>query len=147
MLDQDGLAAFESRCLADHPPRCRAACPFDLDVRTFLFHLGRAEFEKARALLDRHLPLPSLLTLLCDHPCENVCLRADLGGALALQNLERVCLTEVSSTLRTLPLPPKHQRMAIVGSGLAALTAAWDLAAKAYPVTLFSAGDLKAPIL
>ncbi|MBO4301074.1 MAG: 4Fe-4S dicluster domain-containing protein [Desulfovibrio sp.] len=146
-MDQDSLRAFESRCTQESPPRCRAACPFDLDCRTFLARMAEGKQDEARKLLDRHLPLPHVLVRLCDHPCENTCLRRDLGGSVALHGLELACLLNTDSQERLLPLPPKRYRMAIVGAGLAGLAAAWDLARKAYPVVLFHEGSIEDTLL
>ncbi len=142
MMDQDSLREIESRCTQESPPRCRAACPFDLDARAFLARMAEGKTGEARKLLERHLPLPGILARICDHPCEDACLRRDLGGSVALHGLELACMRAAGSRERTLPLPPKRFRMAVVGAGLAGLAAAWDLARKAYPVTvLFHAGE------
>lgn len=136
MLDQDSLHAFEARCTQESPPRCRVSCPFDLDCRAFLAFLENDKTVEARKVYERHVPLPGIMALLCDHPCEQACLRRDLGGAIALHGLEVFCMLSCESQERPLPLPPKRFRMAILGAGLAGLTAAWDLARKAYPVTV-----------
>ena len=141
MLDQDSLHAFEARCTQESPPRCRLACPFDLDCRAFLTLLEQGKIDEARKLLVRHVPLPGIMVRLCDHPCEQACLRRDLGGAIALHDLELFCMRSSQSQERSLPLPPKRLRMAILGAGLAGLTAAWDLAHKGYPVTVFHNGE------
>ena len=91
----------------------------------------------ARKVLERHLPLPGILARLCDHPCENACLRHDLGGSVAMHGLELACMLEVGAQSRPLPMPPKKFRMAVLGAGLAGLAAAWDLSRKAYPVTVY----------
>ncbi|MBO4313607.1 MAG: 4Fe-4S dicluster domain-containing protein [Desulfovibrio sp.] len=136
-MDQDSLRAFEARCTQESPPRCRTACPFDLDCRAFLARLAEGRTAEARKFLERHVPLPGVMALLCDHPCEDACLRRDLGGAIALRRLELFCMLSCGSQERPLPLPAKRFRMAVLGAGLAGLAAAWDLARKAYPVTLF----------
>ena len=146
-MDQTTLHDFESRCTQESPPRCRAACPFDLDARAFLARMAEGKTAEARKLLERHLPLPHVLARLCDHPCENLCLRRDLGGSIALHGLELACMSAESAAQRVLPMPPKRFRLAIVGAGLAGLAAAWDLARKSYPLTLFHQGELADTLL
>ena len=48
---------------------------------------------------------------------------------------------------RSLPMPRKQKRIAVIGAGLAGLVCAWDLAGKGYPVTVFHEGDPKAQLL
>ena len=137
MMDQKRLHEIEARCTQESPPRCRAACPFDLDVRAFMTHMAAGRVSEARKLLERHLPLPGVLARLCDHPCEEVCLRRDLGGSVAMHGLELSCMLTAGQQSRPLPLPPKKKRMAVAGAGLTGLAAAWDLSRKGYPVTVF----------
>ena len=140
MMDQKRLHEIEARCTQESPARCRAACPFDLDVRLFMAHMAEGKTGEARKLLERHLPLPGIMARICDAPCENVCLRRDLGGSVAMHGLELACMLAAGPQSRPLPLPPKRFHMAVVGAGLAGLAAAWDLSGKAYPVTVFHAG-------
>lgn len=140
MMDQDSLHRIEARCTQESPPRCRAACPFDLDVRAFMARMAEGRPAEARKLLERHLPLPGILARICDHPCESVCLRQDLGGSLAVHGLELACVLAQGQQGRPLPLPRKKLRLAVAGAGLAGLAAAWDLSRKGYPVTIFHQG-------
>ncbi|QCC84859.1 hypothetical protein DDIC_02990 [Desulfovibrio desulfuricans] len=139
-MDQQRLHEIESHCTQESPPRCRVACPFGLDVRAFMARLAEGKPGEARKVLERHLPLPGILASICDHPCENACLRQDLGGSVAMHGLELSCMLAVGAQGRPLPLPPKKYRMAIMGAGFAGLVAAWDLSRKAYPVTVFHTG-------
>ena len=140
MMDQKRLHEIEARCTQESPPRCRDACPFDLDVRTFMARMAEGKPGEARKLVERHLPLPGIMARLCDAPCENTCLRRDLGGSVAMHGLELACMLAVGPQGRPLPLPPKRFSIAILGAGLAGLAAAWDLSRKAYPVTVYHAG-------
>ena len=145
MLDQQHLHEIEARCTQEAPPSCQSACPLRLDVRLFVSHMAEGRWAEARKLLDRHLPLPGILCHVCDHPCEDLCLRRDLGGALAVADLERACL-RLSSPPRPLPRPRKEARVAVLGAGLAGLVAAADLARKGLQVTLWYEGHAAAAL-
>ncbi|MBB5142062.1 pyridine nucleotide-disulfide oxidoreductase/dicluster-binding protein [Desulfovibrio intestinalis] len=147
MMDQKRLHEIEARCTQESPPRCREACPFDLDVRTFMARMAEGKPGEARKLMERHLPLPGIMARICDAPCENVCLRRDLGGSVAMHGLELACMLAVGPQGRPLPLPPKRFSIAVMGAGLAGLAAAWDLSRKAYPVTVFYAGTPSQAVL
>ena len=95
MMDQKRLREIEARCTQESPARCRAACPFDLDVRLFMARMAEGKTGEARKLLERHLPLPGIMARICDAPCEHVCLRRDLGGSIAMHGLELACMLAV----------------------------------------------------
>ncbi len=141
MLEQSQLHAVEARCTQEAAPRCRTACPLDMDVRSFLECLAAGKMRDARKLLERHLPLPGVMTAVCDHPCENACLRRDLGGGLAVSALEKFCMKAVSAQTKPLIRPPKGQKLAVLGAGLAGLTAAFDISRKGFAVTLHHEGE------
>ncbi|MDR2054393.1 MAG: 4Fe-4S dicluster domain-containing protein [Desulfovibrio sp.] len=145
-FDQAHLHEIESRCTQESPPRCQGLCPFQLDVRAFLAAMAESRHAQARKILDRALPLPGILTRICDHPCENACLRQGLGGSLAISKLEQHCAA-VAEPSRMLPLPPKKFSLAVLGSGLAGLVAAAELARKGYPVTIFYRDEITAPLV
>mgnify|MGYP002767677465 CR=1 FL=1 len=52
--------------------------------------VGSGRLREARKLLQRTMPMPSIFGRICDHPCEGGCLRADLGGSLAVGSVETV---------------------------------------------------------
>ncbi len=147
MLEQSQLHAIEAHCTQEAAPRCRTSCPLDMDVRAFLVHLASDKPREGRKLLERHLPLPAVLTAVCDHPCESACLRRDLGGGLAIAALERFCMNAVPEQSRPLIRPPKAQKLAVLGAGLAGLTAAFDISRKGFAVTVFHEGAREAALL
>ncbi|HJD96611.1 pyridine nucleotide-disulfide oxidoreductase/dicluster-binding protein [Mailhella massiliensis] len=140
MLEQSQLHAIEARCTQEAAPRCRTACPLDMDVRSFLECLAAGRTRDARKFVERHLPLPAVLTAVCDHPCENACLRRDLGGSLAVSALEKFCMKAAPQQSRPLIRPPKAQNLAVLGAGLAGLTAAFDISHKGFSVTVYHEG-------
>lgn len=140
-FDQKGMHALEARCTQENPPRCQVACPFNLDVRGMLTLLAEGREREARRLVQRSLPLPGIVSRICDHPCESSCLRAELGGALAVADIERWLVLTLPAPAAGFPQRAKSQRMAILGAGLAGLVCAFDLAGKGYPVDLFHTGE------
>ncbi len=147
MLEQSQLHAIEARCTQEAAPRCRTACPLDMDVRSFLECLAAGKLRDARKLIERHLPLPGVMCAVCDHPCENACLRRDLGGSLAVSALETFCMKAVPVQTRPLVRPPKGQSMAVLGAGLAGLTAAFDISHKGFAVTVYHEGERAGALL
>ncbi|MDR1857105.1 MAG: 4Fe-4S dicluster domain-containing protein [Desulfovibrio sp.] len=146
-FDQQHLHETEARCTQESPPQCRQACPFSLDVRAFMQHCAKGDFGQARRLLERNLPLPDVMGLICDHPCETACLRRDLGGSCAIGDLERFCLAHLPVQSRPLPMPPKRFSIAVLGAGLAGLAAVWNLSRNGYPVTCLHGGERTSALL
>lgn len=109
-MEQSILKEFENKCTAENPPACEAACPFHLDVRSFATHLKNSEWQKARVILEKALPFAPLMSTLCDHPCEDVCLRKNLGQAVAIKELELACLEYSSPGITKKPLPDKGKK-------------------------------------
>lgn len=68
-MEQNELRVWESRCIQEEMPLCRAACPLQMDVRAFMEAVP-AGAASARRLLERHLPLPGFFALICDHPAK-----------------------------------------------------------------------------
>jgi Fe-S oxidoreductase len=87
------------------------------------------------------MPFPGILGRICDHPCEERCKRGPLGGPIAIGSLERHCVEKFDGKKRVQPLPRKNHRIAVLGAGLAGVTAAWDLLKKGFTVSLFEPGD------
>lgn len=142
-MDQQELRQWESRCIQEELPFCQAACPLHVDVRAMLDMLAKGDADAARKILERTLPLASVLGLLCEAPCEVRCKRVESdgpGAGLAIGRLERFLVTHAKPGPRPLRLPGKTARAEVLGQGLAALTCSWDLLKKGYAVTLHTLG-------
>jgi Fe-S oxidoreductase len=140
-MDQKQLREWERRCIQEEPPFCQAACPLHVDGRAFLGLLAKADTDGARKVLERTLPLPSVLGRICEAPCEAACKRREAGDALALGRLERFAISAGRPGMRPMRLPGRKGEALLFGFGLAALTCAWDLLKKGYGVTLRTLGQ------
>ncbi|AGW12795.1 putative 4Fe-4S ferredoxin iron-sulfur binding domain-containing protein [Megalodesulfovibrio gigas DSM 1382 = ATCC 19364] len=141
-MEQQTLRAWEQRCTQEEPPKCQAACPLHVDVRAFMAAMQQGKWKEARAVLARTMPLPGVLGLVCEQPCQTSCRRADLDEALRIGDLERAAIRLFPQREAIRPLPAKNVQVAILGAGLSALTCAWDLGKKGYtPVLHAPAGE------
>jgi Fe-S oxidoreductase len=140
-MEQDTLREWEHKCIQEEPPECTAACPIHLDARLFVKEMGRGDREAAFKVLAKTMPFPGILGRICDHPCEQKCKRGEVEAPIAIGLLERSCVEHATGKVRVQLLPRREHTIAVVGSGLAGLTTAWDLLRKGFRVTIFEQND------
>ncbi len=126
-------------------PPCNHICPAGNDVQGFLEALAREKTDEALRILLRTTPFPSVCGRVCPAPCMDNCNRIALDGAVNVRQLERYAGDHGVVELR--PAERRPQRVAIVGSGPAGLTAAYHLALSGYQVTVLEAGGEAGGIL
>ena len=89
-MEQIELRALEDKCIQEYPPTCTATCPLHVDVRALAAAAGRGDFTAARAVLQRVLPFPGIISRVCDQPCAAVCKRSDTRPTRAIRPIARV---------------------------------------------------------
>ena len=142
LVEQDELKRQEDKCTQENPPACTAGCPIHVDARKVMLDIQNQDLKSALATLQKRQPFPGIIGRICDHPCEDVCKRQEVGTTIAISELERFCVQNQSAKIAKVGMvPPKSQTVAVVGSGLRGLTAAYDLAKKGYKVSLFEKAD------
>ena len=141
-MEQDELKRQEAKCTQESAPSCTAGCPIHVDARKLMLDIQNKDLKSALKTLHKKQPFPGIIGRICDHPCEDVCKRKEVGTSIAISALERFCVqNQAGKMAKAVILPPKSQTVAVVGSGLRGLTAAYDLAKKGYKVSLFEKVD------
>ncbi len=131
--------AYTQRCFNGEPATCSFACPFHLDLRNFLDKASKGKWNSAYKALRSAVTFPVVVSRLCPRPCEGACQRSSTGDApIAVGMIERACLNFAKSRKpESYAIPPKSEKIAVVGAGVAGLSCALGLAAKKYNVTVF----------
>ena len=121
---------------------CSFACPAGIQAHGYVSLIRSGEYEKAFQLVLEATPLAGTLGRACYAPCETECTRGELEGTLPIRRLKRFADDwhhEHFDGPGVTVAPPNGKRVAIVGSGPAGLTAAWQLARGGYGVKIFEA--------
>ncbi|HVP20631.1 MAG TPA: NADPH-dependent glutamate synthase [Anaerolineaceae bacterium] len=132
------------RCLECAKPGCKAGCPVNVDIRSFLERIEEGDFRSAIDIIKLTNALPAITGRVCPQEvqCEETCLLAKKYEPVAIGRLERfVADWEASEGLSNNPrqVKPSGKKVAVVGSGPAGLTVAADLARTGHQVTIFEA--------
>ncbi|HPM75772.1 MAG TPA: NADPH-dependent glutamate synthase [bacterium] len=133
-----------SRCLQCKKQPCIAGCPVEVPIPQFIKLVADGHFLEAADLIKSVNSLPAVCGRVCpqESQCEQVCVLANKGNAIAIGRLERFVADYqadhgVAEDLTV--AAPTGKRVAIVGAGPAGLTAAADLAKRGYEVEIFEA--------
>lgn len=119
---------------------CRMGCPANLNVQGYVAMVKEGKYREAVEIIMRDLPFPGVLGRVCPHRCEESCRRKQVDQPISIREIKRVAADHAPVT--ELPVPAidrKEDRVAIVGSGPAGLTAAYFLALDGYKVTVYEA--------
>ena len=121
---------------------CIDECPVDQQVPLYMDAVRQGDFAAAVRITREDNPLPSILGQVCDHLCENTCIRTHLDQPLAIRHVKRFIMEqEQPITLDPRPRSGARPRVAIVGAGPAGLSAAQALARAGWQVTILEAHD------
>jgi NADPH-dependent glutamate synthase beta subunit-like oxidoreductase/2,4-dienoyl-CoA reductase-like NADH-dependent reductase (Old Yellow Enzyme family) len=122
-------------------PPCNAACPAGTNVQEMVYLISEGRLKEAIEVIRETNPLPVICGRVCRHPCEKECLRGRVEDSISIAALERLAGDLESSQEEEITPAPrrKKEKVAIIGSGPAGLTAAYNLATLGYGITIFEA--------
>src|SRR6266513_1583261 len=122
----------------DKMPPCNNACGTNEKIQGYLDLVKRGKYLDAYALIKEDMPFPSVTGRVCYHPCEQACNRGQYDEAISIRAVERF-LGDLGQALAhdvVKARTPNGKKVAIVGSGPAGHSAAYQLARLGYAVTI-----------
>ena len=122
-------------------PPCQEACPIRQDTRGYVALIAKGKFKEALELIREVNPLPAVCGFICHHPCEEACLRKDVDHPIPIRLLKRFVseYEQKEGRIRMRSNKKRKEKILVVGSGPAGLTAANDLRLLGYGVMIFEA--------
>src|SRR3979411_1810338 len=122
----------------DKMPPCNNACGTNEKIQGYLDLVKRGKYLDAYALIKEDMPFPSVTGRVCYHPCEQACNRGQYDEAISIRAVERF-LGDLGQALPRDVVKagsPNGKKVAVVGSGPAGHSAAYQLARLGYEVTI-----------
>ena len=124
---------------------CKAACPTHISVQGYVALIAVGKYKEALKLIKQENPFPSVCGRVCNHPCEEACMRGKVEQPIDIMHLKRfVADLDLNDATKYVPeiKEKKGKKVAVVGAGPAGLSCAYYLAIEGYDVTVYE----KAPI-
>jgi formate dehydrogenase beta subunit len=125
---------------------CMTACPVHTQAGRYVSLIAQGRYEEAYRYARTPNPFASICGRVCGHPCEPACRRGQLDLPISIRALKRFVTERYGPESRN-PInvfngrrePKRGEKVAIIGSGPAGMSAAHDLALLGYSVTIFEA--------
>lgn len=140
------MAVLEAtRCMDCPDPQCMTGCPVSINIPGFIKNIERVHFPEAALVLKQTSALPAVCGRVCpqERQCESKCIYLRMGRpAVAIGYLERFAADSArNSGDDALPAcdAPNGKKIAVVGSGPAALSFAGDMVRRGYDITIYEA--------
>ena len=124
---------------------CTFTCPAGIKAHGYVSLTRSGEYEKAFQLILETTPLVGSLGRACFAPCEDACSRGSLEGPVPIRRIKRFIADTHYASGRDVGVTAGDDnglRVAIVGSGPAGLTAAWQLRLMGYGVKVFESAPV-----
>ncbi len=126
---------------------CHDACPTHMNAPEYIRSIWQGDLEEAVEWIYKTNPFSHVCGRVCTRRCEDACSIGRRGEPIAIRWLKRYAMDSVSHE-KVIEIASRDKvdyitghKVAIIGSGPAGLTTAFDLVKKGHEVTVFEALD------
>jgi len=143
-LDEAMALTEASRCLDCPTPTCVEGCPVGIHIPDFIKNLQHGDLESSIGVLKQDSALPAVCGRVCpqERQCESRCIYHKMKKEpVAIGYLERYVADKAREAGITTSMRPTPNgiRVAVAGSGPAALSFAGEMARRGFEVDIFEA--------
>lgn len=128
---------------------CSSICPASLNIPRMLRYISSGDLKAAACVAKRDLIFPATLGRLCTAPCEKACRRGSYDTSITIRRLHG----QISEKFLTDPavsvecLPNTGKTVAVIGSGIAGLSAAWMCLVAGHSCRVYEKAAVACPTL
>jgi len=130
------------------------ACPVQTQAGRYVSLIAEGRYEEAYRYARTPNPFASICGRVCGHPCEAACRRGQFDLPISIRALKRFVTERYGPESRN-PIDvfvnraslKRPEKVAVIGSGPAGMSAAHDLALLGYSVTIFEAAAVPGGML
>lgn len=142
-IDINKLQEEVSRCLLCKKPRCKANCPVETPIPEIIELYKAGNMEEAGRILFENNPLSAVCGVICPHEdqCLGNCIKGIKDKPVQFHELETHISSEYLKNAKFTQDKKLEDRIAIVGSGPAGITLAFNLAKRGYKITIFEKNE------
>ncbi|MCC3867757.1 NAD(P)-dependent oxidoreductase [Terrisporobacter mayombei] len=142
-IDINELQEEVSRCLGCKKPRCKANCPVETPIPEIIELYKAGNIEEAGRILFENNPLSAVCGVICPHEdqCLGNCIKGIKDKPVKFHELETHISSEYLKNAKFTQNKKLEDRIAIVGSGPAGITLAFNLAKRGYKITIFEKNE------
>ena len=126
---------------------CRLNCPDGVNAQGYVALIAQRKYEEALALIRETNPLPGSCGMVCAHPCEDACHRAQVDQPISICALKRFVFEQVEDKPGPAADVLYPQKVAVIGSGPAGLSCAYHVRQMGYEATVFEAASFAGGML
>ncbi len=119
---------------------CNEGCPAHVDIPEYLEQLRAGNIDDAAQILMKKNPIPAVTSRVCAHFCQQECRRDEYDERVNIGQIERYVgdyILENPDKFMASPERESGKKIAIIGAGPSALTAAYYLRKEGHNITVF----------
>lgn len=123
---------------------CKAACPLHVPVQAYVGRIAEGDFKGAYKLIREKSILQSVCAYICNHPCEDACVRGAGGDPVRIRELKKYVLEKARKEgwdKEESPALRNGRELTVWGDGLKAMSLVSTLSGAGYAVNFCFPGD------